>query len=347
MAVWTGIVLLLVFLVIPFGMGNVLIRCKNLLLTMLGGLFSSFCVFEVLAIIFHAALGSLRVLTVLWCVICMAAALAGWWKAVRGQRPEFDKRAEWTLVEKILLFIAAALIVLQTMNVVLRVYYGNWDDETYCGAAVTSWYTDTVDRYAPGLGVLQPAFMRTQYNLAAWPVYSSMLAVLTGIHPAIIFRTILPLFEIPMAYYIDYLVIRSFWKEHRGKALLALVYFQIFTLLAAERTYGTSGEWWLVVNIWTGKALTASIMIPLILWLLIQMEEHQAEESRARQIGRVLLFVCWAGCLISGSLFFVIPVELALWGGLYLLRTRRWNMLPGFALCGALPLLCALITLLA
>lgn len=344
MLVWTGIVLLLVFLVIPFGIGNLLICSKSFSLTLLGGLFASFCVFEVLAVIFHVVLGSLRLLTMLWCVICMVAALAGWRKVVCGKRPTFSRKVPWVRIEQILLLIVVMLVVFQTMNTVLNTFYGNWDDETYCGTAVTSWYTDTVDRYAPGIGVLQPAFSRTQYNLAAWPVYSSMLAVMTGIHPAIIFRTILPLFEIPLAYYIAYLLIRSFWNDHRKEALLSLIYFNIFTLLAAEHMPQTSGEWWLVVNVWTGKALAVSIIMPLILWLLIQMEENQKDAIRMRQLWRVLLFVCWAGCLVSATLFFVVPVELALWGGLYLLRTKRWNDVPKFVLSGLPALACVLIT---
>lgn len=194
--------------------------------------------------------------------------------------------------------------------------------------------------------MLQPAFYEAPYNIASWPVYSSMLAVLTNIHPAIVFRTILPLFEIPLAYYIAYQLIRIFWKENREKALLALIYFQLFTLLAAEHMPQTSGEWWFVVNCWTGKALMTTVMTPLILWLLIQVEENQKGGASTDAIWRTLLFVCWSGCFISASLFFVVPMELALWGGLYLVRSKRWRDFPKFVLCGLPTLFCALVTTL-
>lgn len=312
---------------------------------MMGGLFASFCVFEILSIIFHITLGSLRLQIAIWCVICIIIAMIGWRKAWHGKMPTFHAGKKWNRMEVILLLIAVAFVVLLTINTVVNVYYGNWDDETYCGTAVTSWYTDTVDRYAPGLGVLQPAFYEMPYNIASWPVYSAMLAVLTGVHPAIVFRTILPLFEIPLAYYIAYLLLRSFWKDSREKPLLALIYFQLFTLLTAENMPQTSGEWWLVVNCWTGKALMAAIMTPLILWLMIQMEENQTDPVLMKQIWRTLLFVCWAGCFVSASLFFVVPLELALWGGFYLLRTKRWKDFPKFLLCGLPTLFCAITTL--
>ena len=344
MVIRTIVVLVMIFLVIPFGIGNMVIHSKSLFLTVIGGLFFTFCVFEVLSLIFHVTLGSLRFEIVLWCVLCLAIALMGWWKASRGERPELKRKVAWTRAEKILLLIVVVFIVFQTMNTVLNVYYGNWDDETYCGTAVTSWYTDTVDRFAASTGIKQDAFYNGYYNIASWPVYSSMLAVLTGIHPAIIFRTILPLFEIPLAYYIAYLLICVFWKGYRAKALLSLFYFQIFTILAAEHMPQTSGEWWLVVNCWTGKALTAAVMTPLILWLLICLEEQQKDGQDVEPIWRTLLLVCWAGCFISASLFFVVPMELALWGGIYLARTKRWSDFPKFVLCGLPTVICAMVT---
>lgn len=344
MIIWASIVFALVFVIIPFGIGNALICAKSFFLTVAGGLFFSFCVFEILSIFFHVTFGSLRLQIVLWCAICVAVAVFGWWKVSRGNRPGFKKGKAWTRVEKLLLLIAVALVVFQMMNTVLNAYYGNWDDETYCGVAVTSWYTDTVDRYAPSTGVIQEPFYFEYYNLASWPVYSSMLAVLTGIHPAIIFRTILPLFEIPFAYYIAYLLICVFCKDCRVKALLSLIYLQMFMFLVAEHMPQTSGEWWQIVNCWTGKALATSIVTPLILWLLMQLEERQDDGLGRGPIWRTLLFVCWAGCFVSASLFFIIPMELALWGGIYLLRTRRWRDFPKFFLCGMPTLACAAIT---
>lgn len=344
MAIWICVVFVMIFLIIPFGMGNVFICSESFFLTIIGGLFSGFCVFEGLSIIFHVTFGSLRLEIALWCAICIIIAMFGWWKVKHGEKPDRERGKSWTRMEMFLLLIAVALVLFQTMNTVLNTYYGNWDDETYCGTAVTSWYTDTVDRYAASTGVKQDAFYFDYYNIATWPVYSSMVAVLTGVHPAIIFRTILPLFEIPFAYYIAYLLIRVFWKDCRVNALLSLIYLQIFTLLAAEHMPQTSGEWWQVVNCWTGKALATSIITPLVLWLLIQLEERQKEVIGRGPVWRTLLFVCWAGCFISASLFFIIPMELALWGGLYLLRTKRWRDFPKLVLCGMPTLVCAAVT---
>ncbi len=81
--------------------------------------------------------------------------------------------------------------MLQIANTVFNVTYKNWDDETYCANAVGAVYTDLVNRVAPESGVLHPAFYNKKYVIAGWPIYSSMLSVLSGIHAAIIYRTIL------------------------------------------------------------------------------------------------------------------------------------------------------------
>lgn len=345
MAIWTCVVLVLVLGAIPIGMGNAILGGKNLTLIMFCGLFASFCVFEMLAVPFHAALGSLRLMTVLWCMICGVVALWGFWKFCCGVRPERSPEERWTRTQKLLLVVVVAFVLLQVLNTLLNTYYGNWDDETYCGTAAASWYTDTVDRYGPNSGVLQPAFYNEKYNIAAWPVYSSMLAVLTGTHPVILFRTVLPLLEIPLAYYIAYLLLRCFWPKARDKALLGLLYYILFTLLVAEKMPQTSGEWWMVVNIWTGKALTNAIMIPLVLWLMIRLDQCCQDPEAQRTLWRVLLPVCWASCFISASLFFVVPMELLLWGGFYLIRTRRWTDISKFIVCGLPTAICALVTL--
>ena len=67
-------VLLLALFVVPFGMGEAFISARDKRLVYFGGLFASLTVFEILMLIFHAAMGSLRVMTALWCLLCGAVA---------------------------------------------------------------------------------------------------------------------------------------------------------------------------------------------------------------------------------------------------------------------------------
>ena len=170
-------VLLLALFVVPFGMGEAFINARDKRLVYFGGLFASLTVFEILMLIFHAAMGSLRVMTALWCLLCGAVAVYGWCKYGRsvGKNGLAFVRAslkDWTRTEKLLLAVCLGLVVLQIANTVFNVTYKNWDDETYCANAVGAVYTDLVNRVAPESGVLHPAFYNKKYVIAGWPIYS-------------------------------------------------------------------------------------------------------------------------------------------------------------------------------
>ena len=191
--------------------------------------------------------------------------------------------------------------------------------------------------------MLHPAFYNKKYVIAGWPIYSSMLSVLSGIHAAIIYRTILPIFEMALAYYLLYSLLRHFLRDDRRKALIAFVFVYQFFLLAAKNMSQFSNEWWLLVNGWTGKALAFNVVTPLVLWLILTMEDTDPAERKS--CWQVLFVVGCGACLIAASLFMTLPVLFAVWGLSYCLRHKDWGQLWKFALCAVPAAACALITL--
>lgn len=340
MVVWLLVVLLFVFGVLPLGMGNALLRSKNLPLVFVSGLFAEFTLFWGLGLIFHATLGSLRLMTMVWLVLCAALAVWGGRRWRRGEHPVRRAGPVWTPAQRLLLAAVLALVCLHVLNTVLNTYYGCWDDETYVGVAAASWYTDTVGRCPPYSLTPKPAFYDPQYNIPCFPLLSAVLAVLTGVHPAILFRTVLPALEIPFAYAIAWLLLQRFWQGARGRCLLSMFYYQVILFVTSEHMDHIGAEWWFCVETWTGKSLICAIPTPLILWLLILLDDAGADKADRREVWKALLLVCWGSCFVSATLFFLIPVELAVWGGLYLLRTRRWKEAVNFAVCGLPAVLC-------
>lgn len=334
MALWSLFIFALLFGLLPLGMGNALVRSKSLPLTFAGGLFTGFALFWGLALVFHAALGSLRLMTALWLVLCLGLALWGGLRWRRGEHPIRRPGPAWTSAQRLLLAVIAVLVLLHILNTVLNTRYGNWDDETYISMATTSVLTDTANRFSPHSGRLLPAFYVRQYDIVPWPLYSAMLTLLTGIHSAILFRTVLPVFEILLFYFVIWQLLRCFWHGERGKMLLSLFYFQLFTALTAGHLDHIGTEWWFAVEIWTGKALAGAILVPLVLWMLILLDGKAPDAEEHCAVWRALLPVCWGCCLFSSTMFFLLAAELLLWGGLYLLRTRRWKETVNFAVCG-------------
>lgn len=346
MMIRASVSFLLVIFFLPFGLGNAVLPRQSRLLQFVCGFAVSLSLFEVLALIFHATGASLRLMVLLWSILCAAGALFGW-KISRisvafvDRTSRREKADGW---EKALFIIALLAVAVITLNTVFNTTYVNWDDQTYCTNAVDSWQSDLVNRLAPHSGTMRPAFYDKKYAIAAWPVYSSMLAVLSGIHPAIIFRTLLPLFEVPAAFGIVYLLLREIFPKNRKKALLGLIYYIFFALAVAEKMGANCSEWWVFINCWTGKAIAFNIVVPLVLWLLLQLEKEQGTQGK-NACWITLFFVCCGACNIAATLFMVLPIEIGAWGIFSLYRTRKWNEIWKFALCAAPSLACALATM--
>ena len=205
-----------------------------------GGLFASLTVFEILMLIFHAAMGSLRVMTALWCLLCGAVAVYGWcniWPQCRqnGLASVRASLKDWT----------------RTENSCWRFVWG-WlccRLPTRCSTLHTK--TGTMKRTVPMqweqcIPILSIVLLRNpacctrlsttkKYVIAGWPIYSSMLSVLSGIHAAIIYRTILPILRWRwriICCTVFYVISCGMTEE---KALIAFVFVYQFFLLAAKK----------------------------------------------------------------------------------------------------------------
>lgn len=349
-AIRVFVVFVAAFFLLPYGVGRLFVPCRDRLYPWIVGLCTCFLLYEFLYLAFHVALGSLTVMTFFWLAVCIVGAVVGIWKSRCPQTdrlPLLSLMTSWDGWDTLLFFAVVAVFLLQSFNVAFRTYYGNLDDHYYCAIAATSLSTDTVNRVYPISGLPREAFFPKDYTLPAWPTFSASLALLTGVHPAIIYRTLLPPVETPAAYGITYLILRSFFTEPKDRkyALLALLYVEIFTVVTASRGGGESSEFWFVVNGWSGKALSASIALPLVLLFLLRVEN--AKDAAARRDAWLgLILASWSCCMFAATLFFLIPVELAIWGLCYLLRTKRWKDIGGFAIAAALPTAFAAFTYL-
>lgn len=341
MAALAPAVFVLVLGVLPLGMGNALVRGKSLPLTFVGGLFAGFALFWGLTLVFNLTMGSLRLMTALWLALCTGLAVWGALRWRRGQHPVPRPRPARTPAQRLLLAAVLGLIALHILNTVFNTMYNNWDDETYVTLAASSVLSDTVARVNPYTGHPVRALFDPQYALSLWPLYSATLSVLTGLHPAIVFRTVLPVFVLVFGYFVIWLLLGSFWGGADDKVLPSMFFFLVFTAVTAEHLDHISAEWWFTAVAWFGKSLAGAVLAPLVLWLLIQLDGEGPHAADRGAVWRALLAVCWGGCLFAATVFYILPVELAVWGALYLLRTRRWRESVNLLVCGLPAAACA------
>lgn len=332
-------------LFVPLGVGKALLRKQGVLLSIICGFAASLLYFEILMLIFHALGASFRVMVWLWSVPCGLVAAYGIFQSTRSKNSvAMLKKSSWDAISVLLLTTVLLLTVGITLNTVFNTTYVNWDDQTYVANAVGTWQTDQVNRVAPYSGSARAPFYDRKYVIAGWPIYSSMLAVLSGVHPAIIFRTLLPLFEIPAAIGIVFLLLKEFFPKGQKKALLGVLYYIFFALAVSGKMGGNCSEWWLFVNCWTGKALSFNVVVPLVLWLLLRLEKEPVGKVRTA-CWITLFFVSGAACNIAATMFMILPIELGIWGSVYLYRTKHWRDAWKLTLCAAPAILCSIVTL--
>lgn len=95
------------------------------------------------------------------------------------------------------------MVVLQTARTVTG-YFLAFDDSDYLAQSTTALYTNTINQYEPQTGrqvdILDQ--IEPHHKIALWGIIWATMTQLTGIHPSILCRTLLPVIVIPAAYII-------------------------------------------------------------------------------------------------------------------------------------------------
>lgn len=310
-------------LFMPLGIGTLLLPNRKIYApeVYLSGLCTSFALYEVIGLVCSMVFEtSMTFLTVIWTVPTILLALLGWgrWgKEYRKnlstkQKPSF-KKIEWILF----------LIVLLPMLIeVLRAVTGlvtNVDDSFYCTQSTTALYTNTINQYNPMIGVQTVNPRRGQYYIPLWPIYWASISQLTGIHPAIIMRTLLPIFLIPCAYAAAFLVFRELFDGNIKKSLTAILLLE----LSYETISCSDGmkQWWLMLCSWFGKSTAPNLICPFLVYLFLYMERAEPHKEQNR-FWLLIGLTCIGGCLVAGSCFTMIPFLLGVLSIGHLLRTH-------------------------
>lgn len=216
---------------------------------------------------------------------------------------------------RILLALVIVMVVLQTARTVTG-YFLAFDDSDYLAQSTTALYTNTINQYEPQtdrqvdiLDQIEP-----HHKIALWGIIWATTTQLSGIHPSILCRTLLPVIVIPAAYIIMYLILKDMFGGEEEKPLTGLLFLQI----AYELGSCSAGvrQWWLFMYSWYGKTVAAVLICPFILYLSLILE-NETNKKHQLQLW-VLLALTALGRLYGSSL--VLP-----YGPLPLRRT--WPVL--------------------
>lgn len=319
-------VLIVILLVVPLMLGQLLDdkEDKYYIGTYLTGFVLMLAVFQILALgAFYLEL-PLHVLSIVFmCVLgflCVLSAVRRKKKLIYSLQPQIRIRnISWCFVAAVILIVIQAVILASVMHI-------DQDDAFYVGTAVTSVNTDSIFQYDPYTG-LEYAAAPSRYVLSPFPIFVAFLSQVSGIHAAIIDHTILPVFLIPLSYYVYWLIgKRLFAKKIKAISvfLLIVALFQMFSFCSIY----TSGTF-LLVRIWQGKAILANILLPAVLYLGLTAFRN----SFGKKQWIILCCTLIASCMVSSMGIMLAAIMTGIIGIICAVWKKSLAVLEKFILC--------------
>ena len=310
-------------LLVPLGLGKLLFpgRALHDPLVYLSGLCAAFAAYQILVLpcclLFNT---TLTFATVLWTVPTVIGALVGWGKAIRSHSLLPKEKPHLSKMELILFALVALLLLLEVGRAVTGLV-ANGDDSDYCAQATTALYTNSINYYEPQTGnpVAPLDQIEPHHKISLWAILWASMTQLTGIHPAILMRTFLPIFMIPGAYAATYLLFKELFENNREKALAGVFFLQV----AYEVMSCNDGmqQWWLILVSWFGKSVVPNTICPLMIYLFLLLE-RETDKKQAARLWIAMALAVWAGCLAGASAFTMLPFLLGIFGLAHLVQKR-------------------------
>lgn len=315
----TGIVFWLVC--IPFLLGTLLLGLLHrerdgLALCMVIGYLMMFALSEITAV--PMILTSLPFHVFFWILAAEYLILAVISAGYRG-RTEISRikvsiqrlhRQPWTIYAAVLLVAVQAFFYFHYMVT-------NLDDAYYVGVATTTLETDTMYQYSPYTGLLGKRF-NLRYILSPFSIFQAFLSKGTGLHPSTLAHTVLPVFLVSLGYLVYYCLGRLLFSEkalqgkygeameckerlsHKmaGFFMIAMSLVNMTSYYNSARTQGTM----MLVRIWQGKAVLASVLLPFLFYQCYRMAIHKEERG-----GLLLLMTGTLACCLVSSMGIALP----------------------------------------
>lgn len=242
---------------------------------------------------------SLHVLTASYGIIIVAIALAGLLCLRKRNKTSGKNFSEihagiFAKIKKtsVWLWLAVIMIFLQMAAVSLFAHF-DADDAMYVGAASTAIQTDTIFSISPYTGI-EYETLPSRYVLSPFPVFLAVISKLCmGLHPAIMAHMIFPPVFLILVYVVQNLLAKKWFPKDRDAQGMYLSFTAVLCWFSAYSVYNAGN--FQMVRIWQGKALLASAMLPMIIYLCLSLMLQETQEYS----WSVLFLANLSCCLIS------------------------------------------------
>ncbi len=311
-----GLTIVLVLFIIPELLGLFLLRFlkkenTNLFLAFIMGYVFEFAICQIVTVPYiymeKTLTELMRVLTKIIAAICGLSIVINLTKIKEIFISIFKYIKE---TPKLLAILTTVLIGLQVYSYVGYMHIDD-DDSFYVGTATVAVQTDSLFKYSAATGEENVENQLSRYRLGPFPIYLAIISKAIDTHPAIVAHTILPIIFVPLVYMIYGLIGNEIFKKNQKQVYSFLMIMSIINIWGNYSVRTTFS--FFMIRIWQGKALLASMILPLIILLFIKAEENDYKFNYC-----LLLFMAiLAGNLTTTMGIALPPMELILLAVVY------------------------------
>lgn len=208
--------------------------------------------------------------------------------------------------------------------------YADGDDAFYVATAGIAEESDTMYYKMPYTGGATELDVR--HGLAPFPLWISYLARATGIRTVTVAQLWVPPVLIAMAYAVYYLLGSKLFRKQKERIPVFLVFVELLVLFGDYSMY--TPEKFLIARSRQGKAALSAMIIPMLLYLLLELLE-KLEEKQRMTVAFWGLLVCTltTACLCSTLGAVLACMLIGIVGICGAFCYRRWKFLVPLAIC--------------
>jgi hypothetical protein len=294
----------------------------------LAGYFLTFAVFELFAlpVLLLTPNGDFHLLTVLFTTASVILAVTG--LVLCGgpnglncarRRPGREERIFW--------IIFAALLLFELYMSFTHMFFDG-DDAYYVANSVITNETGTMYRILPYTGGTTDLDIR--HALAMFPMWISYIAGMSGMHPANVTHSLMPLLMIPLADLTICHAARRFLKGDGTKTAAFMCGAAVLQIFGNVSIY--TPETFLLMRTWQGKSIFVNWIIPAVFWIyfviadLYGTEKEKTENRGERKFVWLMLVLINLTSGLCTSMAAILIIGLLFLCGLYMsiaLRNRK------------------------
>lgn len=338
-----GLLILLWFAAVPFGMGSLPFfqtgkKENSWLSRLVCGYAVMFALFELLALPMIFAGLSFAVLKYSYGGICLVLAFWALFME-KGNLPKEAREKIKGLKEIPWPMWAAFFLIALQMGAYVLGMATDLDDSFYVATATTTLETGGMFTHGAYTG-RAAAELPSRYVLAPFPILLAFYSDAVQMHPAVVAHTVQPVFFL----LISYSVYGFIGKKLMGEEKKAVGFFLFFLALVQTFSYYsvyTQGTF-MLIRIWQGKALLASFILPAIFhrsWCCMQKDAARGDWLR-------LFCLMMSACLVSSMGMMLAPVMIGIMALLYGIPGGQWKKILYAFLCCLPNIFCAAVYLL-